>query len=348
MIQALERPLRNVTGATALAVALAAGLFGARAQDYPSQDIRFICGFPAGSGADVLVRYFGEKVRPFANRTIIVENKVGAAGNIAAVYTARSKPDGHTVYVHAASAIAANMHLFKAPPIDAAKDLQIAAGINKQPFMVMVPADSPYKTLAELTDAMKKKGDKASYAQSNTSGKVMGELYKRATGIQAVEVPYRTANDSLNDFASGRLDYGMMDPVFALSQARAGRLRMLAVSTAQRMQAVPDLPTMTEAGVPGVELLTWFAAMVPSATPRPIVDKINSWFNEVLATEETRKFLEQFRRRSLHRHARRRPSAVPAGRQGLGRIRQDGQDRAAIVSAVGMQFVLPAGLPRRP
>ena len=86
----------------------------------------------------------------------------------------------------------------------------------------------------------------------------------------------------------------MMDPVFALSQARAGRLRMLAVSTAQRMQAVPELPTMTEAGVPGVELLTWFAAMVPSATPRPIVDKLNSWFNAVLATEETKKFLNSF------------------------------------------------------
>ena len=141
--------------------------------------------------------------------------------------------------------------------------------------MVVVAANSPYKTLAELTAAMKAKGDKASYAQSNTSGKVMGELYKQATGVKAVEVAYRTANDSLNDFASGVVDYGMMDPVSALSQTRAGRLRMLAVSTAQRMQAVPDLPTMTEAGVPGVELLTWFAAMVPSATPRPIIDKLN-------------------------------------------------------------------------
>jgi tripartite-type tricarboxylate transporter receptor subunit TctC len=289
-----ERSLRHVARAIGLAAAMVAAPVGALAQDYPSQDIRFICGFPAGSGADVLVRYFGEKVRQIANRTIIVENKVGAAGNIAAVYTVRSKPDGHTVYVHAASAIAANMHLFKAPPIDAGKDLQIAAGINKQPFMMMVPASSPYKTLAELTEAMKKKGDKASYAQSNTSGKVMGELYKRATGIQAVEVPYRTANDSLNDFASGTIDYGTMDPVFALSQAREGRLRMLAVSTSHRMQAVPDLPTMAEAGVPGVELLTWFAVMVPSATPRPIVDKLNKWFNEVLATEETKKFLNSF------------------------------------------------------
>ena len=119
-------------------------------------------------------------------------------------------------------------------------------------------------------------------------------MTSQATGVQAVEVPYRTANDSLNDFASGRLDYGMMDPVFALSQARAGRLRMLAVSTPQRMQAVPELPTMAEAGVHGVELLTWFAAMVPSATPRPIVDKLNKWFNEVLATEETKKFLNSF------------------------------------------------------
>jgi tripartite-type tricarboxylate transporter receptor subunit TctC len=285
---------RDTARAVAFAAAIATAPFCAQAQEYPSQDIRFICGFPAGSGADVLVRYFGEKVRQVANRTVIVENKVGAAGNIAAEYTARSKPDGHTVYVHAASAIAANMHLFKKPPIDAARDLQIAAGVNKQPFMMMVAANSPYQTLAELTEAMKKKGEKASYAQSNTSGKVMGELYKQATGIKAVEVSYRTANDSLNDFSSGVLDYGTMDPVFALSQARAGRMRMLAVSTAQRMQAVPDLPTMAEAGVPGVELLTWFAVMVPSATARPIVEKLNTWFNEVLATQETKTFLNSF------------------------------------------------------
>jgi tripartite-type tricarboxylate transporter receptor subunit TctC len=289
-----ERSRRAVAQIIVVAVALVAAPLGARAQDYPSQDIRFICGFPAGSGADVLVRYFAEKVRMVAGRTIIVENKVGAAGNIAAVYTARAKPDGYTLYVHAASAIAANMHLFKAPPIDAARDLQIAAGINKQPFMVMVPATSPYKSLGELTEAMKAKGEKASYAQSNTSGKVMGELYKRATGVKAVDVPYRTANDSLNDFGSGRIDYGMMDPVFALSQSRAGRLRMLAVSTPHRMQAVPELPTMAEAGVPGVELLTWFAVMVPSATPQPIVDKINNWFKQVLATEETKAFLNSF------------------------------------------------------
>jgi tripartite-type tricarboxylate transporter receptor subunit TctC len=195
------------------------------------------------------------------------------------------------VHVHAGSSTAANMHLFKNPPIDAGKDLQVVATINQQPFMVMVAANSPYKTLGELTEAMKKKGDQANYAQSNTTGKVMGELYRRATGIKAVEVAYRTANDSLNDFASGRLDYGMMDPVFALSQARAGRLRNLAVSTPRRMQAVPELPTMTEAGTPGVEMMGWFAAFVPAGTPKPVVDALNKWFNEVLKTEDAKTFL---------------------------------------------------------
>jgi tripartite-type tricarboxylate transporter receptor subunit TctC len=291
--EAMTKPWTRI-GLTVLALVALAAPQIARADDYPSQDIRFICGFPAGSGADVLVRYFAEKVRHVAGRTVIVENKVGAAGNIAATFTAKAKPDGYTVHVHAGSAVAANQHLFKNRPFDAMKELQVVATLNQQPFMVMVPVNSPYKTLAELTEAMKKKGDKASYAQSNTTGKVMGDLYKQATGITAVEVPYRTAADSVNDFASGRLDFGMMDPVFALSQARAGRLRMLAVSTPHRMKAVPELPTMTEAGTPGVEMMGWFAAFVPSATPRPVIDKLNKWFNTVLATEETKTFLNQF------------------------------------------------------
>src|SRR5262245_49951564 len=156
MIHVLERP-RDVVRTIVLAAAVAAAPAAAQAQDYPSQDIRFICGFPCGRSVDLLVRYCARKLRKVGNRTIIIENKFVAAGNIAAIYTARAKPDGYTVYVHAASAIAANMHLFKAPPIDAGKDLQIAAAINKQPFMMVVAADSPYRTLAELTEAMKKK-----------------------------------------------------------------------------------------------------------------------------------------------------------------------------------------------
>lgn len=263
------------------------------AQKYPSQDVHIICAFPPGSGADIMVRYFGEKMREKSGGTVIVENKPGAAGNIAAEYTARAKPDGHTIHIHAGSALAGNFSLFKKPPIDPAKDLQIAATLNLQPFMVMVAASSPYQNLRELTEAMKAKGEKASYAESNTVGKVMGELYKVATGVKAVDVPYRAANDTLNDFASGAVDYGMIDPQAAIVHSQAGRLRMLAVSTGKRMQSLPDMPTMKEQGV-DVELFGWFAVIVPSATPRPIVMQLNKWFNEIEATDETRAFLNKF------------------------------------------------------
>jgi len=271
----------------------AAPLTAHAADSYPSQDIYAICAFPAGSGADVLVRYFGDKLQKISKQTVIVENKPGANGNISAQYTARSKPDGYTVYIHAGSSTAANFHLFKRPPLDPRKDLQVVATLNIQPFTIVVPVDSPYKTLADLTEAMKKKGDKANYASSNTSGTVLGQLYEQATGIKAVEIHYRTAADTLNDFKSGTLDFGSVDPVFALSQVNAGRLRMLAVATPERMKALPDVPTMKEQGV-DVSLPSWFAAMVAAKTPKAIVDKLNAYFNEIEKMPETAAFLAKF------------------------------------------------------
>jgi tripartite-type tricarboxylate transporter receptor subunit TctC len=284
--------LKVLLSCAGLAMALGAPQ-GASAQDYPNRDIHFICAFPAGSGADVLVRYFAEQLRPIINRTIVVENKAGAGGNIATEYTARAKPDGYTIYVHAPSGLAANMHLFKNPPVDAGKAIQVAATINRQPFMVLVDAKSPYKNLADLTAAMKKKGAKATYATAAPTGAVMGEIYKNVTGVQAVEVNYKTAGDSVNELLSGKLDYGMHDPVFALAQAREGRMRILAVSTGKRLEASPDLPTMTEQGVP-MDLTGWWGAMVPMATPRPVVDRINQWFSKVVGSPEAKKFLNSF------------------------------------------------------
>lgn len=288
---------KSLLHASSLAAALAAALgimpTDARAQSYPSQDIRLICAFPPGSGADVLVRYFGEKLRPITGRTVIVENKSGAGGNIATEYVARAKPDGHTIYVHAATAVAANQHLFKKPPVEAAKAIQIAASINRQPFMLVVDAKSPYKSVAELTAAMKQKGEKATYATAAPTGTIMGEIYKDATGIKAIEVNYKTAPDSINEMLSGKVDYGMHDPVFSLAQQREGRLRILAVSTGKRLEANPEAPTMAESGVP-MDLTGWWAAMLPAGTPKPVIDKVNQWFGEIVKTEETKKFLNSF------------------------------------------------------
>jgi tripartite-type tricarboxylate transporter receptor subunit TctC len=285
--------LRSVGLGLALAAGLAAMPGHARAQEYPSQDIRLVCAFPPGSGADVLVRYFADKLRPIANRTVIVENKAGAGGNIAQEYVAKSKPDGYTIFVHAATAVAANQHLFRKPPVDAAKAFQVAATINRQPWMLLVDAKSPYKTVADLTAAMKAKGDKATYATAAPTGRIMGEIYKNATGITAVEVNYKTAPDSLNEMTSGKVDYGLHDPVFSLSQQREGRLRILAVSTATRLEASADLPTMTEIGIP-MDLTGWWAAMVPAGTPKPVVDKIHQWFVQIVSTDETKAFLNKF------------------------------------------------------
>jgi tripartite-type tricarboxylate transporter receptor subunit TctC len=278
-------------------MAAAAGLLvapaGAGAQEYPPGDVRLVAAFPAGSGSDVVVRWFGEKLKPLMNRTVIVENKAGASGNIATEYVARAKPDGTTIYLHTGSSMSANMHVFKKPPVDVATAMQVVATINRQAFMLAVQPERPWKNVAELTAHLKEKGDKASYAVSATSGVVMCALYKEAAQLKAVEVKFRMAQDSLNDMASGTIDFGCHDPQFASAQVRQGRLRILGIASAQRLQSNPGFPTMAEQGVP-MDLNGWFAAFVPSATPRPIVDRLNKWFNQILATEEAEKFLAQF------------------------------------------------------
>jgi tripartite-type tricarboxylate transporter receptor subunit TctC len=276
------------TGAAALLSAINADFV--RAQDYPNQDIHLICGFPPGTGADLVVRFYAEKIRALSGRTIVVQNKVGAQSNIATEFVARSKPDGYTLYPFAGTTIALTYHLFKNPPVDVGKALQVAATTGNLGFMLMVDADSPYGTVAELTSAMKRKGANGSYATAANPGTVMATLYKNAEGIEAVEVQYKSPLDSLNELRTGKLDFAVHDPTFGLGQKREGRLRILAVGTSERLSAAPGIPTMKESGVP-MDLNMWWGVMLPAATPRLVVDKINAWFKEINANEDTRKFL---------------------------------------------------------
>ncbi len=266
----------------------------AQAQQYPSQDLHFICGFPAGTGADTIVRYYAEKLKPIVGKTIIVENRPGAGANIAIEYAAKVKPDGHTILVHGGSGLAANMHLYKKPPVPSVDSFQTFATINKQAFMMVVDARKPWKTVAEVTEAMKQKGDKATYATSAPPSIVMGAIYKTAGGLSAVDVNYKTSPDILNDMLSGAVDFAMMEPVFATAQHRQGKLRVLAVSSPERLAAAPDFPTMIEAGFPGIKMELWWAAFTPAATPKPVVDQLAQWFNQVTASAETKKFLNGF------------------------------------------------------
>ncbi len=265
----------------------------AGAESYPSRDIHFISAFPPGSGSDTVMRFIAEKMRQLVPQPVVVENKPGAGGIIAAEYVARSKPDGHTIFTHAGNTMASVKYLLRKPPFDPAQAMQVAATINKQTFMLVVAAKQPWRTLAELTAAMKRKGEQATYGASANIGLIMGGMYRELAGLAAVDVQYKSAPDSLNDLASGALDFALYDPIVSMSQAQAGRVRVLGVGSKERLPAAPDLQTMAEQGIP-IDILSWFAALVPSATPRPIVNQINAWFATVLAMPETRAFLTKF------------------------------------------------------
>lgn len=276
-------------------LALGAALlsFPAAAQDYPAREIRAICNFPAGTGADVFVRYFAAKLSALAGKPVVVDNKGGALGNIGTEAAAKSKPDGYTILiVPGSSTMAAAMHTFKKLPFDPIKDFTPVTTIARLGFVIAVDAKSPMKTLAELTAHLKAKGDKSTYGVAANTGLISAELYKKVAGVQATKAQYREMGTLMNDMFAGSLDFTAGDPVWAVEQVRSGKIRALAVTSGVRLSALADVPTMKEAGYPAFgELIAWWAVYVPAGTPEPIVKKLEAWFNQIVATEETKKFL---------------------------------------------------------
>lgn len=286
--------MRSLCHVISLCIATVLTTPAALAQQYPAQELHFICGFPAGSGADAIVRFYAEKLKPIVGKPIIVENRPGAGANIAIEYVGKAKPDGYTILVHGGSGLAANMHLYRKPPVPTVDAFQVFSTINKQAFMMVVDASKPWKSVADVTAAMKAKGDKATYATSAPPSIVMGAIYKDQAGLSAVDVNYRTSSDVLNDLLSGAVDYSMMEPVFATAQHKQGKLRVLGVSSAERLQSAPDFPTMAEQGFSQIKMELWWAAFVPAETPKPVSEQLAKWFNQVTASDEAKKFLNNF------------------------------------------------------
>jgi tripartite-type tricarboxylate transporter receptor subunit TctC len=279
---------------TALLGALAAAaLFAApvSAQDYPNRELRTICGYVAGSGADVIVRYFSTKVSELAGKAVVVENRPGAFGQIAAEAVARAKPDGYSMYMTAGSSLASMPSMVKSVKIDPRRDYEMVTTLTKFSFILVVAPNSPHKSVADLTAYLKTKPDHGLYGATAPSGIVSSELYKALTGLKTTQVGYRDAVSAGNDLNGGNIDFVFMDPIAAVEQMRAGKLRGLAVAASERLNAIPELPSMREQGVSGLNVLTWWAVMMPAGTPKPIVDKAAGWFNQVVQSEETKKFL---------------------------------------------------------
>jgi tripartite-type tricarboxylate transporter receptor subunit TctC len=268
-----------------------ASAFAAVAQDYPTRPIRFVNSSAAGGGADVLIRFLAAKIQPLAGQPILVENKPGAGGNIANEYVAGSKPDGYTVLIAASSAMIANRYVMKDTRLDGMKDFDPVTSIFRAGFALTVPNSSPAKTVPELITFLKSKPTKVLFGSPTVSVLAASELFKLLSGTNGEPVNYKAMLDAARDVISGDVDYAFVDTVLGMGQARAGRLRVLGVTTPKRLESVPDVATVREAGLEGYEYVNFWGVWLPAKSPPDATSKLNRWFNDVIKSDEGHKFL---------------------------------------------------------
>jgi tripartite-type tricarboxylate transporter receptor subunit TctC len=275
--------------ATVIAAALSTTVL---AQEYPSREIRSICNFAPGSGADILVRFYSDKLSKLAGKPVIVENKPGANGAIATTDLARSKPDGHSLMITpASSTIAAAPYLFKNLQFDSTKDFQAVTTIATLSFVLMVDASKPIKSVPELIAHLKTRPSHGFYGTSNNTGVIAAELFKQAAGLQTTYAPYKQNTQALTDLLQGTVDFLSYDATWAAGQVKGGRVRVLAATANKRSVAFPDVPTLGELGLGKNDVTAWWGVVVPAGTPRPIVEKLSGWFNQITNEDDTKQFL---------------------------------------------------------
>lgn len=274
----------------AAAFALAAPL--AAAQEYPAHEIRSLCNYAPGSGADILVRFYSDRLSRLAGKPVIVENRVGANGSLATDALAKSRPDGYTVLITpASSTIASAPYLFKRLPFDTERDFAAVTTIASLSFVLLVDASGPIHSVGELIASLKSKANNGFYGTTNNTGVIAAELFKTKVGLKTTYVPYKQNAQALTDLLLGQLDFLSFDATWAIGQAKGGKVRILAATATRRSVALPEVPTLTELGYGGNDVSPWWGVVVPAGTPKPVVDKLASWFNQITAAEDTRKFL---------------------------------------------------------
>jgi len=282
--------MRAVIIAIGLGIALAAP---APAQEYPAREIRSVCNFAAGSGADIVVRWYSDQLAKLAGKPVVVDNKPGAQGNIATDFVAHARPDGYTILITpASSTLGAAQHLFKELPFDPIKDFAPVGTLAKAAFVIATDAASPVASIAQLTAHLKAKPGHGLYGTGSNTGIGAFELYKSRAGLETQRVPYRDPGVALTDLLGGRIDAISYDSSWTVGHVRGGKLRALAVTSGARLGGLPDTPTMAEAGLAGYDITAWWGVVVPAGTPRPIVDKLSGWFDRIARSPETKAFLD--------------------------------------------------------
>lgn len=255
---------------------------------YPNKPIKLVVPFPPGGGTDIVARKMAEHMRVDLGQVVVVENKAGASGNIGADSVARAAPDGYTLMMTAAP-FAIAPALYKTLPFDPVKDFTPIALMASVPLLVVTRAESPLKSMADLIAAAKKAPTAISYASfgSGSPPHLVGESIKSLTGIGMTHIPYKGGQAALPDILSGQLDIAIMDIVSMTPLIKAGRLRALAITGTQRTPVLPDVPTLSQAGIP-FNTVGWYAVFGPSRMDSAIATRLNQSINKVMARPDMR------------------------------------------------------------
>ncbi|MBL8302740.1 MAG: tripartite tricarboxylate transporter substrate binding protein [Ideonella sp.] len=279
--------------ALAAAALLALGLPGAvLAQAFPSKPLTFVVPFAAGSATDQLARALGQSVTEQTKQAVVVENKAGASGMMAAQAAARAPADGYTVLITTNTTHAANEHLYKKLPYDAVKDFAPVTGLGKGGQVMVVNVNSPYKTVGDVVAAAKKSPGKLSFGSGSSSSRMAGEMLKQLSGTDILHVPYKSNPMGITDLLGGQIDFMITDTSTGVPQVKAGKLRALGYSTQKRSTQLPDVPTIDEAGVKGYDMGYWFAAYVPAGTPAPVVARLNELLGAAVRSTAAKTFFD--------------------------------------------------------
>ncbi|MDR3006203.1 MAG: tripartite tricarboxylate transporter substrate binding protein [Acidovorax sp.] len=286
------RPLSLLCGLAAAAAALLSPV--AQAADYPSKPITLVIPFSAGGSTDILGRLLAQKMSESMNVSVVVENKPGANGTIGVDRVAKAPADGYTVVLGDVGGMSMAPGLYPKLPYNPLKDLIPVSLVGRSPLVLTVGVNSPFKSLAELTAAAKANPGKRNYPSSGTGGPnhMGGELYAIQSKVKVTHVPYKGSAPSVVSLVAGETDFGFLTAVTINAQLKAGNVRALAVAHNERLPAMPNVPTMSEAGLKGFTADAWFMAAVPAGTPKPIVDKLYAEIAKALPDPEVKTKLD--------------------------------------------------------
>jgi tripartite-type tricarboxylate transporter receptor subunit TctC len=260
-------------------------------QDYPSREIRSICNFAAGSGADIVVRFYSDQLSKLAGRPVVVENKPGAQGLVANDFVAKSRPDGYTILITpASSTLAAAPHIFKKLPFDPVKDFAPVTTLLTLSFVIAVDPGKNLNSIQDLVSILKTKAGHGFYGTQSNSGQISAELFKQGAGLQTAYVPFKVTGDAFANLLGGNIDFMSVDSTWA-AVMHPSKVRILAVTSEKRNASLPDVPTLRELNLGEVSITPWWGALVPAGTPHPVIERLAGWFNQISAMPETKAFL---------------------------------------------------------